>query len=218
MKRRAKIKHAIAFAVLFVFGMFNTAIAGSVTYTEGADKFVVIDNYGAGLFNDFEGARAGSTIEQKVTLSNDVAEDCAVKIFLRLETDDKELESCLKGAELKIKGEEGAVENTSFAYMGGIGDDVLIGTCGFDKRQDIHLTLTLPEDINEDQLEKMKKAGWVITAEQVPLEPIEAYFEQETGPNYTWIYICGGVAIAIGIAIVIVLRSKRRKRVKFHSL
>ena len=212
MKKRIAIMTALVLMISALFGTFSVAFARSVIYEDSADKFVAIDDYGANLFKGFENAAPGGSFTQKISLTNDAHEETSIKVYIRLKTYYKDLENCLKEAKLRIEDDEQVVEDAAERYIGGVTDDILIGKCDFNENKSIFLTLTLPENMSEEQIKWLKEADWMISAKKASMDTIEAYSQEGLQNNYIWLFVAISIVFIIAAVLAVMLYEKKRRR------
>ena len=75
-------KISIFLALLMAVLLCGSALAASVSYEGGAEKFVFVPE-NSDLFENFKGVMPGDVLEQKITVKNNT--DKAVRIYLRAE-------------------------------------------------------------------------------------------------------------------------------------
>ena len=71
------------------------------------------------------------------------------------------------------------------------------------------LTLTLPENMSEEQIKWLKEADWMISAKKASMDTIEAYSQEGLQNNYIWLFVAISIVFIIAAVLAVVLYEKR---------
>ena len=257
MKRKIlKALSSLFMAVVLMAGPAVPAQAGdtSVRYDGGAEKFVFLpgnDSSSTDLFDNFKNVMPGDVVTQQITVTNNKEKVSKVKIYLRAEThtddesalgqdvqnalpDSVSMKDFLSRLSLKVKNGDTVIYEASADQLGGLQENVLLGTFRQGEGTTLTVELSVPADLGNEYANRIGEVDWVFTAEEIkssghssgggddedsgssqPVSSQSAVQSPKTGDNAN-IVLWIGVAAAAALAIVLVFvfhkrRSSQRK-------
>ena len=154
--------------IAFVFGMVPAAFAAdsSITYVNGAEKFVIVPNNDSknDLFHSFKGVMPGDTIDQKITVKND--SNNLVVIYLRAVANEN-TQGFLQQLSMTVKQGDKTLFDASPDKLDGLEENVLLGQFAPNQHTDLMVTLKVPLELSNDYANLTGVVDWVFTVEEV---------------------------------------------------
>lgn len=201
----------------------GSALAASVTYEGGAEKFVLLpgsEYSDSDLFESFKGVLPGDVLTQTITVKNDT--DKQVRIYMRAEPDLKLPGSLLEKNGLSVE------ENRDFLNMlsmtvecrdkeifdaapsqtAQLTNNTLLGTFKTNGSTELTVTLTVPAELGNAYMGRIGIVPWTFLVEEIE--------EDDTPDTGDWFQIGLWISIAAVLmaAILVLLYAQRRRRVK----
>lgn len=187
MKKIFMTISALALALVLVLGLGATAYAeSSVSYQGGAEKFVFLDGSeytDTDLFAGFKGVMPGDEISQVITVRNNFTGVDNVKIYLRAvlhdeegnplsenvaaETDLMTMQDFLSALSMTVKQGDKLLFSASPDELGGLKDNVLLGTFSGKSHTTLTVTLSVPIELGNEYMDSIGEVDWVFTAEEI---------------------------------------------------
>ncbi|MBS1419995.1 MAG: hypothetical protein HP001_07180 [Oscillospiraceae bacterium] len=188
MKKTFKTVSALALVLVLLLGLGTAACAeSSVTYEGGAEKFVFLeggDYTATDLFQGLKGVMPGDMLEQKITIKNTVTSVPNVKIYMRALVHDEagnplspnvaaatelaSMQDFLSQLSMTVKQGERVLFEASPDQLGGLKDNVLLGTFSGNSSTELTVTLTVPIELGNEYMNRVGEVDWVFTAEEIP--------------------------------------------------
>lgn len=200
-------KISICLALLMALCMiYSGALAASVTYEGGADKFVFLpgsDKSPTDLFENFKGVLPGDVIEQKITVKNDT--DGKVRIYLRADAVSEADKDFLNQMHLTVTAGSKEIFDAPAGQKDGLSKNTLLGTFKKNGKTELTVTLTVPAEMGNEYMDKAGTIPWVFLAEEIE--------EDEPPQTGDWfrMELWMGIAAVLAAAIIVLVFAKRRR-------
>lgn len=230
MKKMFKTVSALALALVLLLGLGASAYAeSSVTYEGGAEKFVFLegsDYTTSDLFQGFKGVMPGDTLEQKITIKNTLTSVPNVKIYMRAlvhdeagnplsptvaaETELASMQDFLSQLSMTVKQGDRVLFEASPDQLGGLKDNVLLGTFSGNSSTELTVTLTVPIELGNEYMNRVGEVDWVFTAEEIP-----ASDKPKTGDESSaalWAVLMALSVMAMAPAVFLMMKKNRAGR------
>jgi len=194
-----------------------TAFAGgTVTYDGNAQEFIFAsdsEHAPTDLFSEFHNVMPGDQLTQRITVRNDIKNNCKVKIYIRslgAQPDSQEFLSQLQMTVAKT-------ENNTMEYMfnatadqtAGLTDWVLLGTLYSGGEVNLEITLDVPIELGNEYQESVAYLDWQFKVEEYPVEPDDPR-PPDTGDSSNIIYFVCIMALSLAILAFLLLLRKRK--------
>lgn len=179
----------------------GAALASSVSYQGGAEKFVFLPS--DDLFQNFKGVMPGDVIQQTITVQNDTSKQ--VRIYLRADKVSDSDADFLSKLHLRVTAKSGDIFDAQASETAQLTNNTLLGTFKKTGSTTLTVTLTVPSDLGNEYMGRLGAVPWTFRAEE-----IEEAVTPSTGDWFNpavWI----GVAALILCAITAVVLVKRRR-------
>ena len=216
MKRFIKKTVLLLAALALTLSFSATVFAeGTVTYEEGANKFIFApgSSYSpTDLFSDFKGVMPGDSITQQIVIKNDVKNNVKIKLYLKslgAHDDSKEFLS-----QMNLKVSQNGTSNLFDApsdRTAGLTEWVYLGTIYSGGEIKLNVTLDVPADMGNEFKNAVGLIDWQFKAEELPIEPTDpkAPITGEDSNIEIWLLVC-----IISLAVIVlssVLMNKSTK-------
>ena len=216
MKRFIKKTVLLLAALALTLSFSATVFAeGTVTYEEGANKFIFApgSSYSpTDLFSDFKGVMPGDSITQQIVIKNDVKNNVKIKLYLKslgAHDDSKEFLS-----QMNLKVSQDGTSNLFDApsdRTAGLTEWVYLGTIYSGGEIKLNVTLDVPADMGNEFKNAVGLIDWQFKAEELPIEPTDpkAPITGEDSNIEIWLLVC-----IISLAVIVlssVLMNKSTK-------
>lgn len=216
MKRFIKKTVLLLAALALTLSFSATVFAeGTVTYEEGANKFIFApgSSYSpTDLFSDFKGVMPGDSITQQIVIKNDVKNNVKIKLYLKslgAHDDSKEFLS-----QMNLKVSQDGTSNLFDApsdRTAGLTEWVYLGTIYSGGDIKLNVTLDVPADMGNEFKSAVGLIDWQFKVEELPISPDDPK-PPKTGDNSNiaiWLLVC-----IISLAVIVlssVLMNKSTK-------
>ena len=216
MKRFIKKTVLLLAALALTLSFSATVFAeGTVTYEEGANKFIFApgSSYSpTDLFSNFKGVMPGDSITQQIVIKNDVKNNVKIKLYLKslgAHDDSKEFLS-----QMNLKVSQDGTSNLFDApsdRTAGLTEWVYLGTIYSGGDIKLNVTLDVPADMGNEFKSAVGLIDWQFKVEELPISPDDPK-PPKTGDNSNieiWLLVC-----IISLAVIVlssVLMNKSTK-------
>lgn len=175
-------------AVMLTLGMdFSAfAVAPSVTYEGGAEKFVFLpgsEYTDTDLFDSFKNVMPGDVLQEKITVQNRQKHCDYVNIYMRAQThDEKEnpmsekvaektdlvsMQDFLSQLSMKVWNGNDLIYQASPEETDGLKDNVLLGKFAYGEKTELTVELTVPIELDNRYMNLIGEVDWIFTAEEI---------------------------------------------------
>lgn len=184
-----KTLSSLLLAAALTAGMAVTSYAkdASVTYEGGAERFVFLpgsSESGTDLFDNFKGVMPGDVLQQAVTVKNNYNGCDKVNIYLRAETHSEDGSSLSSGTKdaiadtvsmrdflsklsMKVKNGDQTIYEASADQLGGLKDNVLLGTFRYGEETKLIVELSVPAELDNTYADRIGEVDWVFAVEEM---------------------------------------------------
>lgn len=208
------VSFALALLVAWACVCPAAAAGGRVIYWQEAEKFFFqpgTQYSPTDLFRAFKDVMPGDTIEQQITVRNDVSNNCKIKIYLRSLGAQEGSEAFLSQLRLRVtKDTDTVMFDAPADESAQLGDWVYLGTLYSGGECQLTVTLEVPVTLDDRFQNAVGHLEWEFAAEELPVEPTDPE-APETGDNShirLWAFAAAGAALAM-VCMVVFARKRR---------
>ncbi len=184
MKKLKQLLLSIAAGLMSAAMLTTPTLAASVTFEGDSESFIMAPGSSytsTDLFDGFKNMAPGDSRTETITVKADkLKKNQYVKIYMRAVAHDasnplspnvgskttlSEMEEFLSKLEMTVKNGSTTIFHASPEKLGGLADNVLLGTFESGDSIDLTVTLTLPVTLNNDYKNRVGEVDWVFKAE-----------------------------------------------------
>ena len=195
-------KVRICLAMLLMAALLcASALAASVTYEGGAERFVFLPE-STDLFEGFKGVLPGDVLTQTIRVQNDSG--APVRIYLRAEPVSEEDADFLNALHMTVSSGSKEIFDAPAGVQDGLARNVLLGSFKQGGGTELSVTLEVPIELGNEFMGRMGTLPWVFLAEEIAVDETP-----ETGDWFRPALWCGAAAL-IAACIAWMLLHRRR--------
>ena len=198
-------KRSICLALLMAVLLCGSALAASVSYEGGAEKFVFLPGSSlsaSDLFENFKDVLPGDVLTQTIRVQNDSAS--SVRIYMRADPVSAADADFLNQLHLSVTAGEKEIFDAQAGEQGGLANNTLLGTFKKSGGTDLTVTLEVPAELGNEYMDRLGTVPWTFLVEEVTADDTP-----ETGD---WFRPAVWIAAAVVLAGCIVLLLIRRRK------
>lgn len=185
----------------------ESALAASVTYEGGAERFVFLPGSAysdTDLFEGFKGVLPGDVRTQTIRVQNDSG--APVRIYLRADPVSEADADFLNALRMTVTAGSKEIFDAPAGVQDGLAKNVLLGSFRQGGGTELYVTLEVPIELGNEYMGRMGTVPWVFLAEEVA-----GGDTPETGDWFRPALWCG-IAALIAACIAWMLLHRRRAK------
>ena len=191
------------------------AANGQVTYQKGAEKFIFLpgSEYSpTDLFPNFKDVMPGDSIQQKILVKNDAANNCKVKVYMRALGAHEDSAAFLSQLDLTVaKGTDTVMFDAPADQTAQLTDWVCLGTLYSGGECELIVTLDVPVTLDNRFMDLVEYLDWEFAVEELPVEPEDPRPPQTGDESQILLW---AIVLAVSLTMIIVLLFSRKKKEK----
>ena len=191
------------------------AANGQVTYQKGAEKFIFLpgSEYSpTDLFPNFKDVMPGDSIQQKILVKNDAANNCKVKVYMRALGAHEDSAAFLSQLDLTVaKGTDTVMFDAPADQTAQLTDWVCLGTLYSGGECELIVTLDVPVTLDNRFMDLVGYLDWEFAVEELPVEPEDPRPPQTGDESQILLW---AIVLAVSLTMIIVLLFSRKKKEK----
>ena len=202
-----KVRICLALLLLAATLLCGSALAASVTYEGGAERFVFLpgSSYSdTDLFEDFKNLLPGDVRTQTIRVQNDSG--APVRIYLRADPVDEADADFLNQLRMTVTAGSKEIFDAPAGVQDGLAENVLLGSFRQGGGTDLTVTLEVPIELGNEYMGRMGTVPWVFLAEEVA-----GGDTPETGDWFRPALWCGIAALIVACIAWMLLHRRRAK-------
>lgn len=181
-----------------------SALAASVTYEGGAERFVFLPE-STDLFEGFKNLLPGDALSESIRVQNDSG--AAVRIYLRAEPVDEADADFLNQLHMTVTSGSKEIFDAPAGVQDGLAKNVLLGSFKQGGGTSLEVTLELPVELGNAYMDRTGTIPWVFLAEEVSTEGTP-----ETGDSFRPALWCGIAALIVACIARMLLHRRRAEK------
>ena len=201
--------------VLAACALPAAAANGQVTYQKGAEKFIFLpgSEYSpTDLFPNFKDVMPGDSIQQKILVKNDAANNCKVKVYMRALGAHEDSAAFLSQLDLTVaKGTDTVMFDAPADQTAQLTDWVCLGTLYSGGECELIVTLDVPVTLDNRFMDLVGYLDWEFAVEELPVEPEDPRPPQTGDESQILLW---AIVLAVSLTMIIVLLFSRKKKEK----
>ena len=192
------------------------AAEGRVVYSGNSGKFIFApgsDYSPTDLFPNFKDVMPGDTIEQRIVVRNEAANNCKVKIYMRALGAHEDSTEFLSQLKLTVqKGSDTIMFDAAADQTAQLTDWVCLGTLYSGGECELIVTLEVPVTLDNRFKNLVGYLDWEFAVEELPIEEKDPDSPQtgDTSGIFLWIGVMAGSAAVL--IILLILRKKKNEK------
>lgn len=203
----------MAFTLVFSLGMTANA-AGSVTYDEGANEFILApgtEESPTSLFGNFQNVMPGDTLTDQILIRNDTSNKIKLKVYLRSLGAQEGSEDFLSQMNLTVRQNGDSVLFEAPAdETAQLTDWVYLGTVYSGGNITLDMSLEVPITMGNEYQDEVGYIDWEFKVEELPISSGSSLKTGDSGD----IFIYSGLMLFSLAAITVLLAVKRQRKHK----
>lgn len=205
-----KILSILSVLVLLMTMTVPVAAAGSVTYDEGANKFIFkpgTDESPTNLFSNFQNVMPGDTLTEQITIKNNASKKVKIKVYLRSLGAQENTTEFLNQMKLTVEQKGDSILFSAPAdETSNLTDWVYLGTLQPGGKITLDVTLEVPKSMGNKFQNQVGYIDWEFHVEEIPITV------PQTGDNSNLVLYAGLSGISLLILIVLIWAATRKKK------
>ncbi|MBR4057105.1 MAG: LPXTG cell wall anchor domain-containing protein [Oscillospiraceae bacterium] len=186
-----------------------------MTYQKGAEKFIFLpgSEYSpTDLFPNFKDVMPGDSIQQKILVKNDAANNCKVKVYMRALGAHEDSAAFLSQLDLTVaKGTDTVMFDAPADQTAQLTDWVCLGTLYSGGECELIVTLDVPVTLDNRFMDLVGYLDWEFAVEELPVEPEDPRPPQTGDESQILLW---AIVLAVSLTMIIVLLFSRKKKEK----
>lgn len=199
-------KRSICLALLMAVLLCGSALAASVSYEGGAEKFVFLPGSSlsaSDLFEGFKDVLPGDVLTQTIRVQNDSAS--SVRIYMRADPVSAADADFLNQLHLSVTAGEKEIFDAQAGEQGGLANNTLLGTFKKSGGTDLTVTLEVPADLGNEYMDRLGTVPWTFLAEEVTADDTP-----ETGDWFRPAVWIAAAAVLAGCIVLLLIRRRKK--------
>ena len=199
-------KRSICLALLMAVLLCGSALAASVSYEGGAEKFVFLPGSSlsaSDLFEDFKDVLPGDVLTQTIRVQNDSAS--SVRIYMRADPVSAADADFLNQLHLSVTAGEKEIFDVQAGEQGGLANNTLLGTFKKSGGTDLTVTLEVPAELGNEYMDRLGTVPWTFLAEEVTADDTP-----ETGDWFRPAVWIAAAAVLAGCIVLLLIRRRKK--------
>ena len=199
-------KRSICLALLMAALLCGSALAASVSYEGGAEKFVFLPGSSlsaSDLFEGFKDVLPGDVLTQTIRVQNDSAS--SVRIYMRADPVSAADADFLNQLHLSVTAGEKEIFDAQAGEQGGLANNTLLGTFKKSGGTDLTVTLEVPAELGNEYMDRLGTVPWTFLAEEVTADDTP-----ETGDWFRPAVWIAAAAVLAGCIVLLLIRRRKK--------
>ena len=184
----------------------GSALAASVSYEGGAEKFVFLPGSSlsaSDLFEGFKDVLPGDVLTQTIRVQNDSAS--SVRIYMRADPVSAADADFLNQLHLSVTAGEKEIFDAQAGEQGGLANNTLLGTFKKSGGTDLTVTLEVPAELGNEYMDRLGTVPWTFLAEEVTADDTP-----ETGDWFRPAVWIAAAAVLAGCIVLLLIRRRKK--------
>ena len=199
-------KRSICLALLMAVLLCGSALAASVSYEGGAEKFVFLPGSSlsaSDLFENFKDVLPGDVLTQTIRVQNDSAS--SVRIYMRADPVSAADADFLNQLHLSVTAGEKEIFDAQAGEQGGLANNTLLGTFKKSGGTDLTVTLEVPAELGNEYMDRLGTVPWTFLVEEVTADDTP-----ETGDWFRPAVWIAAAAVLAGCIVLLLIRRRKK--------
>ena len=191
------------------------AANGQVTYAQDAKKFFFqpgSDYSPTDLFPDFKDVMPGDSLQQRITVKNDVSNKCKIKVYMRALGGHEDSAEFLSQLRLTVtKATDTVMFDAPADQTAQLTDWVYLGTLYSGGECELIVTLDVPVTLDNQFQNLAGYLDWEFAVEERPIEPTDPE-PPKTGDDSRIVFWSALMAGSFLLLLILLLAKKKREK------